>query len=158
MICFFNWFLKEKKGERNILWLPPMRPNQGLNHYLGVCPVRESNLQPFDVWDYAPTTPGTGSQGHRIIWKYFISPTRPAGTSDGVCVWHTELVARATESSLEAFHFPHSACGDRWWCVCNTLSWKWKALLLSQVPRSLCIWIFLCKCHTRAHCKVMFLR
>ena len=61
--------------ERNINWLPPIHALTGdRTHILGMCPDRESNLQPFTVRNNAATKwatwPGQESQNlkyHGII-------------------------------------------------------------------------------------------
>ena len=43
--------------ERNIDRLPPTHsPTRDQNLNLGMCPHRGSSLQPFDVWNDAPTS------------------------------------------------------------------------------------------------------
>ena len=47
---------REREKHQNINWLPPIRgPTGDQTHNLGVCPHRESNLQPFGAWNNPPT-------------------------------------------------------------------------------------------------------
>lgn len=47
-----------------------MRPYQGLNHNLGMCPFHGLNQQPFGVWNKAPTWPGQG----KTSWVLYPRP------------------------------------------------------------------------------------
>ena len=47
---------EREKCERNIDWLPSIcNPTRDQTCNLGKCPDRESNLQPFGVWDGTAT-------------------------------------------------------------------------------------------------------
>ena len=70
---------KRREGEReteretlmwegNIDWLPPICTSTGdQTHNLGMCPDWGSDLQPFGVWDHAPTNSAT-SQGKMFLF------------------------------------------------------------------------------------------
>ena len=55
----YSLILREREegggGEKHQCVASPMRPNQGRNRNLSVCPQQESNSQPFGVLEGTPT-------------------------------------------------------------------------------------------------------
>ena len=89
-ICLLIW---ERERERNINQLPPYcAPTRDQTYSLGMCPDWNLNLQPFGVWDDAPTIWAIWPRPYLLYWQ---EPTHQVSRAAGEVL---DPVGRAFQS------------------------------------------------------------
>ena len=112
MYTFFKTLIDFREGkrtrekERNIDWLPLVRPDQYWTCNLGMCPDQASNLQPFGLQDDVPTKWATPERLQYHIFNYifhfsklFMLPVLKRQTHD-VEKWNYLFPAYPSPNSL----------------------------------------------------------